>query len=224
MERRFPPRELDGNLDSVRSIQSIENLMTKHNQLSSVAGAAANIRTPINAALFTLLLLLCGCGTPWHVVRQADPNPFLGARQFALQPVAFSNLVVGKIPESTYLERKDPKQQESWQADKQALNDLFAKQLQRSLKGPGYVLTNQAPFTISPRVSRIEPGSYAYPTEISLSVCLLDANGQTLDEVFFYQGVAFELIGGAASGQRIRTASQLLGHTVSAYLRKRTKK
>ena len=206
------------------SIQVIGTLMTKHNPPSFISWAAARKQTPISAALFVGLLLLCGCGTPWHVVRQANPNPFLGAKQFALQAVTFTDLQVGNITESTYLQRKDQKQQQSWQADQAALADLFAKQLRRNVTHAGMAVADQSPFTISPRVTRIEPGSYLFPTEVNMSVCLLDGSGNTLDEVTLLEQVQFDLFSGASSGQRIRTASAILGNNFASYLRKRTKK
>jgi hypothetical protein len=198
--------------------------MTKHTELSCSFSVATKKQISVSAFLFLSLLFLCGCGTPWIVERQANPNPFLGAKQFALLPVTFTNLQVGRIAESTYLKRKDQQQQQSWQADQQALADLFARQLKRGLASAGIVLADQSPFTISPRVTRIEPGSYWNPTEVNMNVCLLDGSGNTLDEVTLNSGVPFDLLGGASSGQRIRTASGILGNDFAYYLRKRTKK
>jgi hypothetical protein len=199
-------------------------LMKNPNTISFFMKAVAKKQTPIHIALFVSLLFLCGCGTPWVAEQQANPNPFLGVKQFTLQSVTFTNLHVGNIAETTYLQRKDQQQEQSWQADKQALADLFAKQLKHRLAGAGIMLEDQSPFTISPRVTRIEPGSYINPTEVNMSVCLLDGNGNTLDEVTICGVVPFDLFFAASSGQRIRTASGILVYDFAHYLRQRTKK
>jgi len=181
-------------------------------------------RIPAITVLLLSLLLLCACRNPLKVVKQANPNPFLGAKQFVMLPVTFTNLQVGKIQENTYLQRKNPQQQQSWQADKQALAELFLERLKRKISSAKLMLVDTAPFTITPRVTRIEPGSYWNPAEVNMSVMISDASGASLDEVTISELVSFDLLVAASSGQRIRSAAELSGNDLATYLRKRTKK
>ena len=47
--------------------------------------------------------VLASCGPPYQIVRQIAPNPFVGATQFAMLPVTWDGVTVGRISEAEYL-------------------------------------------------------------------------------------------------------------------------
>lgn len=180
--------------------------------------------------------LVGGCAPPWHVIRFASPDPFLGQRKFAVAPIDYSGLMIGRKPEPVYLSEKDPKQQASFQEDKAALNEKFLEHLTHHAHdgnieivpatGPG-----SAPFHIKPHVAFIEPGFYAavaaMPSEVHMLVHITGPEGQVLDEVEFIHGTSPNSgvsIGGIAipkdpsSGGRLRTDGAKLGELVGRYL------
>jgi hypothetical protein len=169
-----------------------------------------------------------GCGAPWQVVRQADPNPLLGKTDFAVAPVGYEGLMVGQMTEADYLAKKEPQSQSSFQGDKEGMAQVFMDQLAATRGGLNIAGGTQAPpsgFFVRPTVNFIEPGSFNgfvnFPSEARMDVQLIDAQGALIDEIVVRTRVASD-ISAPSSGQRLRMAAERLGHLVSRYLRVRT--
>jgi hypothetical protein len=180
--------------------------------------------------------LLGGCAPPWHVIAFASPNPFAGQRRFAVLPIEYTGLMIGRKPEPVYLAEKDPKQQASFQEDKAALNEKFLERLVGRAREGGIEVVpatgpGSAPFIIRPHVDFIEPGFYVGvaggASEVHMHVGILGAGGPPLDQIELIHGTdprsGFS-IGGIAiskdvsSGGRLRSDGAALGELVGRYL------
>jgi hypothetical protein len=175
------------------------------------------------ALLLLWLLVLAGCQR-WAVVTQAAPNPFVGQQVFAVEPVHFEGLVVGEKSEAEYLSTRESEQQAAWAEDKQAFAKRFGEELAGALPQVRFVAAPAPGFLIRPLVTFIEPGFYANsaarPTEVQMTLQILDSRGEVLDAVRLKATVAATM-SNPSSGDRLRTASARLGEDVGAYLRTR---
>jgi hypothetical protein len=173
---------------------------------------------------------LIGCRPPWAVIVQTAPDPFLGQRHFAVQPIDFTALTVGDTPEPVYLAGKDAGQRASFAADKEALNERFLQQLITDAGEAGIQVVPatgpaDSPFTIRPSVSFIEPGFYAFvaaiPSHVRMNVRILAPDGRVFDEIVLNHFTPSDMFARAASGSRLREDGAGLGKTVAKYLRVR---
>jgi hypothetical protein len=177
---------------------------------------------PLLAPAFALLLT-AACGTPWTVVRQASPDPFAGKPDLIVEPLHFDSTQVGEKSEKEYAAGKQPDEQASWQADKQGMSERFEAGLMSEGEGTLHV-GGPGGATVRPIVTFIEPGFYAYvashPSEVDISVMVLDAAGNVADEI-----TAKVVVGASmtdpASGTRLRQAAERLGKIVAQYLKTR---
>ncbi|AKT44003.1 hypothetical protein [Chondromyces crocatus] len=181
--------------------------------------------------------LLMGCGPRWQVVHQTTPSPLVNQRSFAVLPIEYSGLRVGEKTEAQYLSEKDAKQQESFQADKDALNQNFARALIEGAAGDAINVAlatgpSAAPFEIRPVVTFIEPGFYAVvasmPSEVHMTLRITLPNGQVIDEITLAHSTDSRSgfsVGGISmnpsSGGRLRKDGEGLGEIVAKYLRER---
>jgi hypothetical protein len=184
---------------------------------------------------------LAGCAPPaWQVVAFATPNPFVGQRRFAVTPIDYAGLMVGRKPEPVYMAGKDPKQQESFQGDKAGLNEKFLGHLIVTARASGIEVVpatgpDSAPFILRPAVDFIEPGFYAgvagAPSEVHLVLRIVGPDNHVLDEVAFAHGTdpqagvsigVFAIPKDPSSGGRLRTDGAHLGELVGQYLIART--
>jgi hypothetical protein len=182
---------------------------------------------------------LAGCAPPWHVVAFASPNPFWGQRKFAVTPIDYAGLMIGRKPEPVYLSEKDPKQQASFMEDKAALNEKFLERLVGTAREHGIEVVpatgpGAAPFILKPSVDFIEPGFYAgvagAPSEVHMVLRIVGPDNRVLDEISLAHGTdprSGVSIGGFAipkdpsSGGRLRTDGAHLGDLVGKYLSSR---
>jgi hypothetical protein len=169
---------------------------------------------------------LVGCGPPWHVIRQAAPDPFLGQRRFSVLPIDFGGLRIGNKPEEVYLAEKDAKQQASFAEDKAALNEQFLQKLVLHGHELGLDIVPatgpaDAPFLIRPSVQFIEPGFYvgvaASPSHVEMMVRITAPDGKVLDEIAIDHGTQSGMVN-PSSGQRLRSDGAGLGAGVAGYL------
>src|SRR5688500_13650123 len=132
-------------------------------------------------------LLASGCGPAWTVVRQANPNPFSAQKGYAVEPVTYNGLRVGKKSEQQYLSEKEQKKQYSWKADQAALSQSFAASLGAAAKGLQVTAGAPAapgPFVVRTNVGFIEPGVFTMvfnlPSEVRMTIQVLDPQGAVL--------------------------------------------
>lgn len=185
-------------------------------------------------AILSILGLSCasaliGCGPPWRVMMQANPDPFLGQSTFAVLPIDFTGLVVGSKPEQVYLAEKDADQQRSFLADKAAINEEFAKALMATAHDEGLTVVpatgpQSAPFMIRPYVSYVEGGFYvgvaAAPSEVRMTLRITTPDGRVLDEIAVNHKTGAGITR-PSSGQRLRDDGEGLGEIVAKYLKTR---
>jgi len=172
-----------------------------------------------------LLLFVVGCGPSWVVIESAVPNPFVGARSFALEPVHFEGVRIGDKSEARYLAEKDEEQQESWEEDKRAFANQFAQGLSDGLPEVRFMAAPApSPFVLRPIVTFVEPGFYAYvaarSSEVQMIVEIWTTSGQRLD-VVRVRAVVPATMTNPSSGGRMRDAGEILGRQISEYLRTR---
>jgi hypothetical protein len=185
------------------------------------------MRTPLLAAVPALAIAVlssaaCG-GVPWTVMRQAAPDPFVGHGQFTVERLHFEQTRIGGKTEAEYAADKQPEEQQSWQADKDAMSEQFASGL--ASEGEGVVTeVAQGGAIVRPTVSFIEPGFYAgvaaHPTEVDLDVQILDPQGNVQDVIGIRVVVGASLTN-PASGSRLRQAAARLGEITAQYLKTR---
>ncbi|MEI8259161.1 MAG: hypothetical protein WCJ30_26125 [Deltaproteobacteria bacterium] len=179
-------------------------------------------------ATLVAALLMGSCAPGYTIVRQAMPNPFLGAHSFSVEPVHFETLQVGQMTEAEWLSRKTPEQQASYMADRQAMIERFVARM--TARNPGIEIIAGPPagpqtFIIRPILEFIEQGYYVFvshrDTEARMRVQVLNQSGQVLDEFLAYTRVQADLYH-PATGGRLRTAADRLSDSVTHYLRDRT--
>jgi len=181
------------------------------------------IRSALVAAAF-----LVGCATPWKVVRQADPNPFSGAREFGLEPLVFDGLRVGSGTEATYLSGKDAADVAAWHEGKAALEGEMRAGLAGALQRHPLLAPGAARWSLRPNVTFIEPAI----TKVEMTLFLVDAQSDSvLDEVRFEciekpgqtSGLMVSQVPtGQSVGERVRACGRRLGEQAAEYLRART--
>ncbi len=120
-----------------------------------------------------LVFLLAGCSSPWKVIRQADPNPLKKDYPYFVNPVVFSNVQIGDIPESVYLRQLDPKSQEDWKLTKLNFSKAFQEAAAR-YAGNLKLVQKPTPqtFVILPEAVKIQRGDSDLPTSIKLKVSI----------------------------------------------------
>ena len=170
-----------------------------------------------------------GCGARWRVVSQTNPDPFVGATRFAVAPIDFSGLYVGRKSEGEYLSEKTPEQRASFAADKDAMTEMFGRKLAaRSAElglelGPAAAMTD-APFVIQAAVSDLEPGFYvgvaSAPSTVQMVVRITTPDGRILDEIATQHSTSAGITT-AASGTRLRRDGEALGAITAEYLKTR---
>jgi hypothetical protein len=188
-----------------------------------VRSAAARIA--LFAGLLAVAAPLTGCGPRWAIIRQASPDPLVGARSFYCEPIHYDPPSVGDKTEAQYLADKTTDQRDAWLTDKSDTSNRFVASLSGAIPEAGWVV-QPAPgtFIIRPIVSFIEPGFYAgivqSPTQLRMRVQILSSEGLVIDDIAIPSAIPGSMIY-PASGQRMRLAGEDLGRVTAAYLRKR---
>jgi hypothetical protein len=172
--------------------------------------------------------LLCACAAPWQVVRQADPNPFAGAREFGLEPVGFDGLRVGDGAEAAWLGGKDAAEVAAWHEGKAALESEMRAGLAGAVRGHPLLEPGAARWSLRPNVTFIEPSV----TKVELTLSIVDAaRDAVLDQVRFEcvekpgrtSGLMVSQVPtGQSVGERVRACGRRLGEAVAAYVKDRT--
>ena len=128
-------------------------------------------------------VLVVGCGPPWVIVRQGNPNPLTTSSQFAVDNTTFTNLMVARKTEAEYLADKKPETQQSFQNDKLAFLAGFTTGIQGA-RGPLDVVGAEGltgRFAIRSNVEFIEPGNFNgfvnVATEMRTRVSIADTPG-----------------------------------------------
>jgi len=145
--------------------------------------------------------LSLGCvSTPWTIVRQTDPDPFISQRDWVVEPLRYDNLVIDGEPAQQYLGERDqarmmgdPRFQRDVRIDLAKMSDAFVWRLTQN-QGPIHVAPSNGPgaFTIRASVHGVSTGlprgnpsfgASVAPAQAFLSLTLLDPEGRELDVV-----------------------------------------
>jgi hypothetical protein len=172
------------------------------------------------------LFLIAGCGPPWVVIRQGNPNPITAQTQLAIDNTTFNNLMVARKSEAEYLADKKPETQQSFQNDKLA----FLAGFQSGIQGQRGPLDVQGPealtgrFAIRSNVEFLEPGNFNgfvnVATEMRTKVTITDPNQQVVDEIEIKCYVPADLYR-PAIGMRITECGRITGNYTGRYLKHR---
>jgi hypothetical protein len=171
------------------------------------------------------LALVTGCGPRWQIVKQANPNPMVTDSKFFVEKPTFDNARVGGKSEPEYAAGKNPDQQASWAADKAAFMEEFGNGYTDDREAVGVAAAAGEGFVVKSNVTWIEPGFYAAvaarPTEVKMTVQVLDKAGVVQDEFLIRSAIQATLTN-PSTGGRFRDAGKDLGRVVAKYMKKRT--
>ncbi|MBK6513643.1 MAG: hypothetical protein IPG04_05820 [Polyangiaceae bacterium] len=179
--------------------------------------------------LLCLGLFLTGCGKPWKVIQQAEPNPFIGKKEFVVMPVDYSGLMVGSKTEEEYLSEKKDKTVDSFQADKVDMNSLVLDNMRSVASKNGVKIATAegevTTFVIKPHIPFMEPGFYAVvvskASEVKMRLKIEDKDGKLLDEIEIRHQTPPSNWGNVASGSRYRSDAEAIGKIVGRYISER---
>jgi hypothetical protein len=175
----------------------------------------------LSLSLATLAVAGAGCGPAWTVVRSA-PGKVTAQSRFAVLPVEYQDLKIGKKPEADWLAKKKPEQVRSWEADKLGIGSTYASKVTegayvRKLQVSAEPGARRGAVTIRPIVSFIEPGYYA---GIAAAGAEIGARVQLADEGGVFEEIELKVGSGNAfsTGERVRMAAAELGRQTVLYL------
>ncbi|MGC4118909.1 MAG: hypothetical protein QM765_30955 [Myxococcales bacterium] len=192
------------------------------------------------AVLPSLVLFLCSCGLGFTVIRQANPNPMSGKKQFSVAPVDFSKVQFGnpgRYAEEDYLQKnlKKDKSLDEARASLQQGKELFGKSFASGLmyygrnKGGFETATGAiAPdsFVVKAVVTDLEPGFAAAitaaPCVAKATITIEDSTGKEVD-VFEVKGSHVHDSYAFGYDKRVGPCGDPLGAEVGRYLARRIK-
>lgn len=170
--------------------------------------------------------LWMACGSPYTVIHQAQPNPFLGTKNFVVKSIDFSQLRIGVRTETQYVADKSERQDGSFEGDKQAMNEVFYRTL-RATAAENELRVDRADakpsdaFVIIPIITFIEPGFYAAvaqtPSKVVMTLKIVSPNGNDLDEIEVSHSSGSSPAS-PSSGQRLRNDAAAIGETIANYV------
>jgi hypothetical protein len=170
--------------------------------------------------LFAATVLGCGHHTPWRVVTETAPDPFVNQTLFAVAPLTCSGALVNGTP------WKD----QSGPVEALDLNAGFAAGLMKVASDAGIRVVPatgpaSAPFTVVPRLSLMERpedpvllGNLA-KGKLEMHVGIAAPTGQVLDEIVLTTNIK------VSAGLQVRyaAAAEDLGRLAGRYLARRVK-
>lgn len=187
----------------------------------------------VSVALLAVPALGTGCAPSWVVVKQAAPNPFTAASEFAVEPISYEGLRVGEKTETDYLADKDEAKKEAWRSDLVVVNQHFQASLTGAAAGLKIAAGPPAapgPFVIKPHVTWAEPGIYTAvynkPSALDLTVQIADAQGAIVDEFKARAVVPIQTVMNVPTNpsvtDRFKDCGKKLGEIAANYLKART--
>jgi hypothetical protein len=173
------------------------------------------------ALVLAVALVLAACGPHWVIVRQAAPSPFGPAAKVFVDRVSLEGLMVGEKTEAEWMSEKKADTQDSWEGDKQAMNEEFIQAFYDKAKGVALSTTPQGSnFIVRAHFVHYEPGYYAYVVNraatIDADLFIQDPAGNVLDEIKL-KGAA----NGISAGGRARSCASQIGGAAGDYVHQR---
>jgi hypothetical protein len=177
----------------------------------------------VSVVLAAAALAGCSSHEVWTVTQYAHPNPLVGQTHFAVAPLDFSDLKVGKERESEYVARKGAGFHRKWLDDKQAMNALFVQQLTSRASYRAIRISetaSDAPFVIRPRVTYLQRGYFGGAAQqrarLKAVVNITRDNGDLVDQIVvteIVENVEDEHLNITAGARKRRLAEKLGAHT-----------
>ncbi|MCB9876801.1 MAG: hypothetical protein H6835_04280 [Planctomycetes bacterium] len=137
--------------------------------------------------------------TAWTVVQQAEPNPFVGQKAFAFQPLQISSVPdVGTEPDK--VANRDN--------DMASMKPIFANTLKQAGRDAGLQISESgAPYTIRTDVTTLDLGSiWTGYSQVNVTVEIADASGKKLDVITIDQRVDIDESGNSTTQTRGNTS------------------
>lgn len=175
------------------------------------------------ACLFAALTVLPACSA-YTIVRQTTPSPFSASTTFHLLPLVVDGMRVNGRPAEDHAQNRSGERLERWLSDLDALRDIFLSELANECRAAGVPLApdeGSAGAAVRATVTSLATGGIS-ATEVALQVELLDARGQTIDEVRVKENVPAGLFTSQTVALRIRKLAPKLAASVARYLVDRT--
>ncbi|MEP4076182.1 hypothetical protein [Haloferula sp.] len=189
-----------------------------------------NITKILSSFSLLAICLLSSCGSSMITpLSQANPNPLVGAKQFEIKDVKYTNLMVDGKSEEAYMVGIGQESHADWAEDKKWIAQYFGDHVQSSTADEGISAKrghSSAPFVIVPTVSMIDTGYYRIPawnavSRVNFRVKITDRSGKKIDEIEAVHGIPFDAIFAPSTSGRLQNVSKTLGDAVGAYIAER---
>ncbi len=186
------------------------------------------------AVMVAALALLFGQGcTHWTVVKQANPNPFVGQKKFVLEEPSFDGLMVDTRTEADFKSGRSSEENGRWDADKKRVVEAFVAALRDDTHDLEWASEPGDAVLVRTHITNmhggISAGIVSTAAHVAMTVQLLKGN-EVLDEIVtageYSQNESIH-VGGVATGgysgsDRLGKAADKLGGYVASYLASRT--
>ena len=104
------------------------------------------------------IFLGTGC-QKWTVVKQAEPNPFIGQTKFHVAPISYEGLMVQDRSEAQFKADRDADQNKNWDNDKQHVSDTFSAEIKDEADGLEYTdAPTEDAITVRSRITNMHGG------------------------------------------------------------------
>ncbi|MDB4964997.1 MAG: uncharacterized protein JWN44_686 [Myxococcales bacterium] len=173
--------------------------------------------------ILCVVLFIAGCGGPKVAVRYEARRALLAQRRYAIEPVRFESMRVGRVAAAQWIARKSEAQRQRWAADQRLLSDTFAAHVAARVP----IADGAGALIIRPIVDELEPGYYAYVasgrTHMVLRVQIIEPlSNQVVEELELRDAVNAHAWS-AAAGPRMARAAANLGDRLGDFLRARSR-
>jgi len=169
------------------------------------------------ATTLLLLLVACGCQSPWVVIQSAEPNPLRNQKQFDLRPLEMKDVMVDDRTEENFKSTKNPDQVKNWEGDKAAIQELFTKTLIEQAAHQHVTISqpiSNGTYTIEPTVITVDNGYYTIPawnaiSRIKMRIRILGPDGKVVDEIVIQDSQTFDAISETSPRRSVANAPNI---------------
>jgi hypothetical protein len=185
-----------------------------------------------NPAWILCLLSLgaTGCGAPWKIVKQTEPNPLLDQKEFSIVAVDYSLMKaaggMSSYPrlEADFVKGLKDDEKTDFEDNKKTLSAEFANSLASNASGLAFKA--DANFLIKPIVTLMDGGVQAFivtrESRVEMRVQIVAKDGNVIDEITIKSTTNPNLKERARSWARISHDGSQLGWLAARYLVERT--
>jgi hypothetical protein len=177
-----------------------------------------------------LSLAATGCGAPWKIVKQADPNPLVNQRAFTMLAADYTRMLAAggmsrePRPEADFVRGLKDDEKSDFEDNKRTFADVFASALANH--SGGLQFQESADFTLKPIVTIFDGGVQAFivtrASTVEMRLQILARDGSLVDEITVKSSTNPNLKERARSYARINNDAMQLGRLAGRYLIERT--